>query len=601
MPIDFASSELTELTPKIAVIGVGGAGCNAVNNMIAAELQGVDFMVANTDAQSLAASKASNRMQLGVKITQGLGAGAQPKVGEAAAEEALEHIEGMLDGAHMAFITAGMGGGTGTGAAPVIARLAREKGILTVGVVTKPFQFEGARRMKIAEAGIDALQQHVDTLIVIPNQNLFRVANERTTFADAFAMADEVLHSGVRGITDLMVMPGLINLDFADVRTVMSEMGKAMMGTGEAEGESRARIAAEAAISNPLLDEVSLKGARGVIINVTGGMDMTLYEVDEATNLIREQVDSEANIIFGSAFNDGLGGQLRVSVVATGIDALDIQNPIPQPVRTERPSILPADIEETSADAPKAEVAAMSGTEDLPSAQTVESTETTPHVETSEFEVEGEAEYEVEDAVSADEVVEIEAEPVFEPAAIETPEPVISSPAAEEMSAPVQGVADEEALPEQDTFVARAPMAPKANTAPLEVADPFAESDYENAATEEKEPASLLNMGSRTSPASRRSKIMATGQTLEEMSVDDQTVAGSEAGTATTESAEEPQPNARRSLFQMMTSGRRGEEEPDTKPAAKPEMGSVSAEDRVTPREPQEQLEIPSFLRRQQN
>lgn len=323
MGIDFSHSELTELTPKITVIGVGGAGGNAVNNMVASNLQGVDFVVANTDAQALANSQANSRIQLGVEITQGLGAGAQPKVGEAAAEEALKQIEDSLDGVHMAFITAGMGGGTGTGAAPVIARVARDKGILTVGVVTKPFMFEGSRRMKMADAGIKALADHVDTLIIIPNQNLFCMATEKTTFADAFKMADEVLHSGVRGITDLMVMPGLINLDFADVRTVMSEMGKAMMGTGESEGEGRAVEAAQAAIANPLLEDVSLNGARAVIINITGGMDMTLHEVDQAANLIRSQVDGDANIIVGSAFNQDLDGKLRVSVVATGIESAD--------------------------------------------------------------------------------------------------------------------------------------------------------------------------------------------------------------------------------------------------------------------------------------
>lgn len=319
MPIDFGSSELTELVPKIAVIGVGGAGCNAVNNMIKADLQGVDFIVANTDAQSLSSAMTDNRLQLGVEITRGLGAGAKPNVGEAAAEESLDAIDDMLKGYHMAFITAGMGGGTGTGAAPVIARRARDLGVLTVGVVTKPFQFEGGRRMKLADEGITELADQVDTLIIIPNQNLFRVSNERTTFADAFNMADDVLHSGVRGVTDLMVMPGLINLDFADVRTVMSEMGKAMMGTGEAAGETRAAEAASAAIANPLLEESSLAGAKGVIINVTGGMDMTLFEVDEAVNMVREQVDPDALIVFGSAFNQDLEGRIRVSVVATGI------------------------------------------------------------------------------------------------------------------------------------------------------------------------------------------------------------------------------------------------------------------------------------------
>ncbi len=320
--VDFKRPELTELKPRIAVIGVGGAGGNAVTNMIVSGLQGVDFVVANTDAQSLAVSEAETRIQLGLKITQGLGAGSRPEIGRAAAEETIEQIEAALDGCHMCFITAGMGGGTGTGAAPVVARAAREKGILTVGVVTKPFAFEGLKRMRSAEEGIVELQKHVDTLIIIPNQNLFLIANANTTFKDAFAMADQVLHQGVRGITDLMIMPGLINLDFADIRTVMSEMGKAMMGTGEASGENRAIEAAEKAIANPLLDEVSMRGAKGVIINITGGDDLRLMEVDEAATHIREMVDPEANIIVGSAFNPDLNGVMRVSVVATGIDVV---------------------------------------------------------------------------------------------------------------------------------------------------------------------------------------------------------------------------------------------------------------------------------------
>ena len=319
MTINLSVPVTHELKPRLTVVGVGGAGCNAVNNMITAHLEGVHFVVANTDAQALSNSLTERRIQLGTSLTQGLGAGMRPDVGRAAAEEVTDTIFDHLEGANMLFITAGMGGGTGTGAAPVIARLAREQGILTVGVVTKPFQFEGAKRMRLAEAGIAELQECVDTLIMIPNQNLFRIANEKTTFADAFKMADDVLYSGVRGVTDLMVMPGLINLDFQDVRSVMNEMGKAMMGTGEAEGERRALDAAEGAINNPLLDDVSLLGARGVLINITGGPDMTLYEVDEACNHIREQVDEDANIIFGSTFDEELAGRVRVSVVATGI------------------------------------------------------------------------------------------------------------------------------------------------------------------------------------------------------------------------------------------------------------------------------------------
>jgi cell division protein FtsZ len=321
MSIDFIRPEVDELRPRISVIGVGGAGGNAIANMMSADVQGVDFVVANTDAQALNNSTADRRIQLGLKITQGLGAGSRPEIGRAAAEETLDEIMAALEGAHMCFIAAGMGGGTGTGAAPVIAKAARDKGILTVGVCTKPFAFEGARRARSAEAGLSELQQHVDTLIVIPNQNLFRLANSETTFKQAFEMADEVLQQGVRGITDLMVMPGLINLDFADVRSVMSEMGKAMMGTGEADGDNRAIEAAEKAISNPLLDGVSMKGAKGVIISITGGEDMRLMEVDEAASHIKELVDPDANIIWGSAFNNDLGGKIRVSVVATGIEA----------------------------------------------------------------------------------------------------------------------------------------------------------------------------------------------------------------------------------------------------------------------------------------
>ncbi len=321
MTINLQMPDITELKPRITVYGVGGGGCNAVNNMIEAGLQGVEFVVANTDAQALTMSKADRLIQMGVAVTEGLGAGSQPEIGRAAAEEAIDEINDHLAGAHMVFITAGMGGGTGTGAAPVVARAAREAGILTVGVVTKPFQFEGQRRMTIAEQGIQELQKHVDTLIVIPNQNLFRIANEKTTFADAFAMADEVLYSGVACITDLMVKDGLINLDFADVRSVMREMGKAMMGTGEASGDKRAIEAAEAAISNPLLDDVSMQGAQGLLISITGGKDMTLFEVDEAASRVREEVDSDANIIFGATFDERLEGTIRVSVVATGIDA----------------------------------------------------------------------------------------------------------------------------------------------------------------------------------------------------------------------------------------------------------------------------------------
>ena len=344
MALNLKMPEAQDLRPRITVFGVGGAGGNAVNNMIEKNLEGAEFVVANTDAQALQQSKSSRKLQLGVAVTQGLGAGAKPDVGASAAEESLDDVVANLDGSHMCFITAGMGGGTGTGAAPVIARAAREMGILTVGVVTKPFQFEGSKRMKLAESGIEELQQVVDTLIIIPNQNLFRIANERTTFGEAFMMADDVLYQGVKGVTDLMVRPGLINLDFADVRAVMDEMGKAMMGTGEGEGETRAIDAAEKAIANPLLDEVSLKGAKGVLINITGGYDLTLFELDEAANRIRAEVDPDANIIVGSTLDPDLEGTMRVAVVATGIDAVVGEMAPPRPERRPtqtNPIVLP--------------------------------------------------------------------------------------------------------------------------------------------------------------------------------------------------------------------------------------------------------------------
>ncbi|WP_112321515.1 cell division protein FtsZ [Oceanibium sediminis] len=334
MALNLSMPEQHDLRPRITVFGVGGAGGNAVNNMIEKNLEGAEFVVANTDAQALAQNNAPQKIQLGVEVTQGLGAGARPEVGSAAAEESIETIVDQLSGAHMCFITAGMGGGTGTGAAPIIARAAREMGVLTVGVVTKPFQFEGARRMRQAEEGVEELQRVVDTLIVIPNQNLFRLANEKTTFTEAFSMADDVLYQGVKGVTDLMVRPGIINLDFADIRSVMDEMGKAMMGTGEADGEDRAVQAAEKAIANPLLDEISLKGARGVLINVTGGTDLTLFELDEAANRIRSEVDPDANIIVGSTLDPQMDGKMRVSVVATGIEAKANREDTPVSPRT---------------------------------------------------------------------------------------------------------------------------------------------------------------------------------------------------------------------------------------------------------------------------
>lgn len=342
MSLKLQLPKLIDAKPRLTVIGVGGAGCNAINNMIAAGLQGVEFVVANTDAQCLAASSAEHRIQLGANLTEGLGAGSKPEIGEAAAEEAIEEIRTHIAGAHMVFIAAGMGGGTGTGAASVIARASREMGALTVGIVTKPFQFEGARRMRSAEAGVNALRQHVDTLIVIPNQNLFRIANERTTFAEAFVLADQVLYSGVACIVDLVLKEGLINLDFADVRTVMSGMGTAMMGTGEASGDRRAILAAEEAIANPLLDDVSLKGARGLLLSITGGRDLTLYEVDEAASRVREEVDPDCNIIVGATFDDNLGERVRVSIVASGMKRVgETSNPM-APAIAPAPHAVPA-------------------------------------------------------------------------------------------------------------------------------------------------------------------------------------------------------------------------------------------------------------------
>jgi len=360
-----------DFKPRITVIGVGGAGGNAVNNMIRANLEGVDFLVCNTDAQAMSHTLSERRLQLGADLTQGLGAGSKPDVGRAAAEESLGELMELLAGNHMVFVTAGMGGGTGTGAAPVIARACREAGMLTVGVVTKPFLFEGRQRLKLADDGIKELQQYVDTLIVIPNQNLFRVANEKTTFADAFKMADDVLFAGVRSVTDLMVMPGLINLDFADIRSVMAGMGKAMMGTGEAEGDKRAIEAAEAAIANPLLEDLSMKTARGLLINITGSLDMTLMEVDEAVNRILEEVDAEAEMIFGSTFDDGLEGRIRISVVATGINAGEQSELRPLPIFRPRPveSFEPAPAAAAEAVRPLESVVASSAVEVADSAE----------------------------------------------------------------------------------------------------------------------------------------------------------------------------------------------------------------------------------------
>ena len=432
-----------DLKPRITVFGVGGAGGNAVNNMIEKQLDGVDFVVANTDAQALSQSDATNRIQLGVKVTEGLGAGARASVGAAAAEESIEQIVDHLAGAHMCFITAGMGGGTGTGAAPIIAQAARELGVLTVGVVTKPFQFEGAKRMRQAEEGVDSLQKMVDTLIIIPNQNLFRLANEKTTFTEAFSMADDVLYQGVKGVTDLMVRPGLINLDFADVRAVMDEMGKAMMGTGEDAGEDRAIQAAEKAIANPLLDEISLKGAKGVLINITGGHDLTLFELDEAANRIREEVDADANIIVGSTLDTGMEGTMRVSVVATGIDASEVVTDIPVPRRSLAEPLKPVLAEEAAA------------TEPVPQADD-------PATEVAAQQAAGEPTL-FEDLDAERAAAEEQMEDIFEPSVARRPDPQGHTAASDDLPPPAYQPRAEEAVePAEEEFVA--PKAPAAGT-----------------------------------------------------------------------------------------------------------------------------------------
>ena len=461
MALNLTFQEQEDLKPRITVFGVGGAGGNAVNNMIAKELEGVDFVVANTDAQALQQNDAKARVQLGVKATEGLGAGARPTVGAAAAEESIEQIVDHLAGSHMCFITAGMGGGTGTGAAPIIAQAARELGVLTVGVVTKPFQFEGGKRMKQAEAGVEALQKVVDTLIIIPNQNLFRLATEKTTFTEAFAMADDVLYQGVKGVTDLMVRPGLINLDFADVRSVMDEMGKAMMGTGEASGEDRAVEAAEQAIANPLLDEISLEGARGVLINITGGYDLTLFELDEAANKIREKVDPDANIIVGSTLDPNMEGNMRVSVVATGIDASVGVADTPLPRRS-----MSAPLTNTvSAEAPAAEPAPAAAVAAAPVAAAAPAAAPAPAAqERTLFDDQFQAPEAVEEEFDAFEDTSDDLPP---PAYTPRPEPTMA-PAESFVAprAPAPGTPSQEALARLQAAVNKTPSAPAQPAAP---------------------------------------------------------------------------------------------------------------------------------------
>ena len=539
-----------DLKPRIVVIGVGGAGGNAVENMIRSELEGVEFLVSNTDAQALALSSAAKKIQLGLTVTRGLGAGSRPDIGRAAAEEGIDQIVEHLQGAHMAFITAGMGGGTGTGAAPVIARAAREMGVLTVGVVTKPFHFEGHHRMRLAEAGIQELTQYVDTLIIIPNQNLFRVANEKTTFADAFKMADDVLYSGVRGVTDLMVMPGLINLDFADIRNVMAEMGKAMMGTGEATGERRALDAAEAAISNPLLEDITMKGAKGVLINITGGLDMTLFEVDEAANRIRDEVDPDANIIFGSTFDEALNGVMRVSVVATGIDMDQMSMPKPsQPVlvaeggrRLGRGT--------ASAGAPAAEAAPIAAPLAAAPAMAAPAPTVIP-APVIAAPVMAAPTMPAATATTPEPVVEIAA-PVVEQRAEPMPA-LVAAPMAEEAPALPMPVAPTPAAA-RDAFIPPRPVEPSTRRLPdAAPANPFATAD-------------LVNAG----PASTGEKRTGFGK-----------------------------------LFRKVTSTTAERKPGPAKPAAapaQPSLGGMDPKDRLKTSEAEDDLlDIPAFLRRQAN
>ena len=641
MTINFTTPETDDhLKPRITVVGCGGAGGNAVNNMISKQLEGVEFVVANTDAQALAQSLADRRVQLGRAITHGLGAGSRPDMGRAAAEEAMEDIGQILNGSHMVFIAAGMGGGTGTGAAPVIARLAREQGMLTVGVVTKPFQFEGSNRMRIADAGIEEMQQFVDTLIVIPNQNLFRIANEKTTFADAFAMADDVLHSGVRGVTDLMVVPGLINLDFADIRSVMSEMGKAMMGTGEADGEERARLAAEAAISNPLLDDVSMKGARGVLINITGGPDMTLFEVDEAANRIGEEVDADANIIFGSA----LDGKIRVSVVATGIDIDVAARPRPvlkvysDPVASKStPESTPMPVTATMADIPTGAPAAtaMGGGN---TATALKMPETMPTIEASSI-PEGTLDIR-EEPTQTDIVALVEKEEV-----IEQPTEEAADTIRETENENVSDQADEPFIPPIPAQPAKAtPVKTVAS------ADPFREAEMLNAAPvpekkrgpsifqrmtgtswpkKEEAPKAKEPQMTRTSPAPssipvETSESQATGMVAEappkptetNMEVEQPKTAEPEAikvekteDISDTTASVAPEPPSAPAAIPETKSEAIAKQEPNTPPVSEepaaesqPKLRGVEPQERLPNSQSEEDLlEIPAFLRRQAN
>ena len=576
MTINLQKPDIKELKPKITVFGVGGGGGNAVNNMIHGGLEGVDFVVANTDAQALTMSAAEKVIQLGADVTEGLGAGSQPDIGRAAAEECIDEIADYLSGTHMAFVTAGMGGGTGTGAAPVVARAAREKGVLTVGVVTKPFQFEGQRRMETAEAGISELQKNVDTLIVIPNQNLFRIANDKTTFADAFGMADQVLYSGVACITDLMVKEGLINLDFADVRSVMREMGKAMMGTGEASGEGRAMQAAEAAISNPLLDESSMRGAQGLLISITGGRDLTLFEVDEAATRIREEVDQEANIILGATFDEALEGVIRVSVVATGIDnsAMAGKQPVGERKveaisRSVQAAPLPA-----ATPAPAEKVAAIAKSLETPQAAA-------PKVERDGVTL---APFKPEASLFADPAIEEEFKNALEEELMPSAEGFVPPAAEKPKTAPVTP-----AIPEVADFpaIARAELNANRTSAPAAAPEHDAhgpkgllqklKSGF-SAREAEEEGFTGTAPAAAAEPASPAQPVPATPQS-----------AGTAPAPATTKSAPMVRPATAR-VDDNPYAPRRGQLDPN---------GRINPADRAV--QDDDQLDIPAFLRRQAN
>ncbi len=598
MTINLTMPGIKELRPKITVFGVGGAGGNAVNNMIRSGLQGCEFVVANTDSQALMSSRAERMIQMGVAVTEGLGAGSQPEVGRAAAEEAIDEIIDHLTASHMVFVTAGMGGGTGTGAAPVVARAAREQGILTVGVVTKPFQFEGARRSRVAEAGIKELQANVDTLIVIPNQNLFRIANERTTFADAFAMADQVLYSGVACITDLMVKEGLINLDFADVRSVMREMGKAMMGTGEASGERRAIQAAEAAIANPLLDETSMKGARGLLISITGGKDLTLFEVDEAATRIREEVDPDANIILGATFDENLEGIIRCSVVATGIDNERLAETIPTDIRTDtvaraRPAPQPA--AQRPAMAPSIRTTAPTAAAPAPVAATAPAPQPAP---TTEYALDGE--------MAAALAAEIE-RPVAATSSGITIAPFDPGPryAHSEIDSEPQAPADHHELYDEAPFIPPTAEAPPQKMPRVEDFPPVAQRQMEArrkpaaAAEEDRGPLSLLRRLASVGLGRREEDPIGAGpaQRQDEPAMRPQP----------RQQALQPQPQRAEPVAQQQTDYAKRPPQPRAAtPEAmyRPRQGDLDPYGRPQQREPRsmdDELEIPAFLRRQAN